>query len=181
MLNTAMDSSATGRAIVLAAATLLVAMVSGFFVADGRDLDAYQQLDGEKPERVQETALDTLDLPTVEEARQMIVGTWIEDVDGSIDGTKKGAKKWVFTDGGTVRKYRNGELYAEQRYEIVQRYGGMQKPDTVVGYLKFTRSNGSVYHLTLRNLRRGDDPVLYIQYNGPGAAPALFKPPHVFN
>jgi len=123
---------------------------------------------------------DTLDLPTVEEARQMIVGTWIDDVASEVCSHRKGAKRWVFTDGGTVRKYRNGELYAEQDYEIVQRYDEMQDPDEIVGYLKFTRPSGEVYYATLTNIERGKDPILYVKHHGPSVPATLFVPPDAF-
>ena len=170
----------TGRVRMLAVVVLLVAVGSGFLVAGGGGLDAYQRSGSEKVETAQKTASDTLDLPTVEEARPMIVGTWIEDVASEVGSHRKGAKKWVFTDGGTVRKYRDGELYAKQDYEIVQRYDEMQDPDEIVGYLKFTRPSGEVYYATLTNIERGEDPILYVKHHGPSVPATLLVPPNAF-
>lgn len=67
---------------MLAAAVLLGAIVSGFLVTDGGDFGA--RSNSEKSQHDTTTEPDTVDPPTIEEARQMIVGTWIQDVSDKI-------------------------------------------------------------------------------------------------
>jgi len=75
-------------------------------------------------------ARDTL---TLAEVREMIIGTWIEDVDGEIGEYEKGSLRWVFTEGGTVRKYEDGELYGTHSYAVVGEYKGKQAPEDIAG------------------------------------------------
>jgi hypothetical protein len=98
-------------------------------------------------------AVDTL---TLGEVRNMIVGTWIEDVDGDIDSYEKGNLKWVFTEDGTVQKYEDGKLYATQEYAVVGEYKGKQGPADIAGYLRFTDQDGDVRYITLSSIRRDD-------------------------
>ena len=98
-------------------------------------------------------ASDTL---TLAEVREMIVGTWIEDVDGEIGEYEKGSLRWVFTEGGTVRKYEDGKLYGTHSYAVVDEYKGTQAPEDIAGYLKFTDQDGDVRYMTLSSIRRGD-------------------------
>ncbi|WP_251965503.1 hypothetical protein [Salinibacter ruber] len=117
--------------------------------------------------------------PSVQEAREMIIGTWIEDVDGDIGSYKKGALKWVFTEDGRVRKYRNGSRYATQDYAVVEKYDGQQAPDDIAGYLKFTDQDGEVSHMTLSSIRRDDRfPHLSVGTHGiAGSTETLFFVP----
>jgi len=100
-----------------------------------------------------ETAVDTL---TLEEVRNMIIGTWIEDVDGAIDSYENGDLKWVFTEAGTVKKYEDGKLYSTQEYAVVGKYKGKQAPEDIAGYLRFTDQDGDVRYMTLSSIRRDD-------------------------
>jgi len=178
MLDARMGFPTVGNALPLATAFLFVAVTAGFFIMG--EQTSGPQPDVNKSDYAEVPVPDTVERPTVEEVRQMIVGTWIEDTAG-IGKNETGSKKWVFTDGGTVRKYRNGDLFAEQSYQVVKRYDEMQDPGEIDGYLKFTRPNGEVYHATIQTIQRGEDPVLLVMHHGVSPTSTIFKPPQVFD
>jgi len=107
---------------------------------------------------------DTL---TLAEVREMIVGTWIEDVAQKIGNHERGGLRWVFTEGGTVRKYEDGELYGTHSYAVVGEHKGKQAPEDIAGYLKFTDQDGDVRYMTLTSITRGSKrPHLYVKTHG---------------
>lgn len=135
---------------------------------------------GVEQRRVGERIVD--DTLTLAEVRQMIVGTWIEDVDGEIGEYEKGSLRWVFTEDGMVRKYRDGKLHATESYEVVDKYKGKQAPADISGYLKFTRQDGDIYYMTLTSIERESErPHLYAQTHGTAgsAEPLFFVPARV--
>ncbi len=107
---------------------------------------------------------DTL---TLAEVREMIVGTWIEDVAQKIGNHERGGLRWVFTEGGTVRKYEDGEPYGTHSYAVVGEHKGTQAPEDIAGYLKFTDQDGDVRYMTLTSITRGSKrPHLYVKTHG---------------
>lgn len=149
--------SLSGILLVLAALFSLALTSPGTIATSVADLE--QKTHGEKV-----VADDTL---TLSEVREMIVGTWAEDVAQKVGNHKLGSLRWVFTEGGTVRKYKDGELYETESYALVGEYKGKQAPEDIAGYLKFIEQDGDVQHMTLTSIGRGPErPHLYVKTHG---------------
>ncbi|MCS3862066.1 hypothetical protein GGP86_001847 [Salinibacter ruber] len=128
--------------------------------------------------------------PSVEEAREMIVGTWIEDVSDEIGVYKKGPKKRVFTEDGTLKRYRRTdagtyELEETVQYALVDKNPrtGQKASETglFAAYLKTTESDGDIYYNVVDNINREADPsYLSLQYTGASATTVSFSPPSAF-
>ena len=107
------------------------------------------------------TAGDTV---TIEDAQNMIVGTWTEDVSEEVGTFEKGAHVWTFTEDGTLRKYRDGNLVRTVEYEVTQQcedkyMGNLEAAPTQVAMLKETHSDGSVLCEYIISIRKdGDGP-----------------------
>jgi serine/threonine-protein kinase RIO1 len=140
-----------GGATVLVISALIVGAWTRLLPAKNPDLE--KAFTKQQRSKTKATVADTL---TLDEVRKMIVGTWIEDVDGDIGSYRKGDLKWVFTEDGMVRKYRDGSRYATQEYAVVGTYDGQQAPEDIAGYLRFTDQDGEVNHMTLSSIRRDD-------------------------
>ena len=102
---------------------------------------------------------DTL---TVEDVRNMIVGTWTEDVSEEVGAFEKGSHEWVFTEDGTLRKYRDGALSETVEYEITQeceddRMGHLEAASTQLAMLKETYSDGSVLCKYVTNMKKSGE------------------------
>jgi len=127
--------------------------------------------------------------------RQEIVGTWLQDrsvKDRSIDAPKKGPMKWVFTEDGTLKKYRrsdggNYQLDRTVQYALVRKNPetGQKLSDNAGGpiaYLKTTESDGEVEYSPVANINRSaDPPFLYLQFTGATITSVHFSPPSAFN
>ena len=139
-------------------------------------------------ERSEAAGADTIEVPSIEEARQLIVGTWIENIAQELGNHEKGKSKWVFTQGGTLRKYRRNdtgeyELYGTYDYNIVGQYKGKEAPEDITGYLEFTEPEGGTYYMTIESIHRGEKrPHLYVGTHGmAGNTESIyFMPPRIF-
>jgi hypothetical protein len=129
--------------------------------------------------------------PTVEEAREMIVGTWIEDVSDTIGVYEKGSKKRVFTEDGTLKRYRRTdtgvyELEETVQYALVDKNPrtGQRASETglFAAYLKITDPDGDLHYHVVDNISRAGDPsYLSLQYIGAASATTVsFSPPSAF-
>jgi hypothetical protein len=120
----------------------------------------------------------------------MIVGTWIEDVSDKIGVYEKGPKKRVFTEDGTLKRYRRTDAGTYELEETVQYALVDKNPRTgqkasearsFIAYLKTTESDGETYYNVLTNVNReSDPPYLYLQYAGASATTVSFSPPSAF-
>ena len=141
-------------------------------------------------ERSEAAEADTIG-PSIKEAREMIVGTWIEDVSDEIGTYTKGPKKWVFTEDGTLKKYRRTDGGPYQLDRTVQWNLVNKNPETgqeasntnsLIAYLKTTESDGDVEYSVLTNVNRSADPsYLVIDFTGATITSVHFKPPSAFN
>lgn len=176
------------RRVALTAAVLLVAAAT-VRLAPGTASTSEAEEEEERPATT--ARRDTIG-PSLEEARKLIVGTWIQDTDGSIDGTKKGPKKRVFTEDGTLRRYRRNDSGTYQLQETVQYALVDENPHTdqkaseagsFIAYLKTTEPDGDVNYNVLTNVNReADPPYLSIQYiGGASTTDVLYSPPSAFN
>jgi len=130
---------------------------------------------------------DTL---TVEDVRNMIVGTWIEDVSDEIGVYEKGPKKQVFTEDGTLKRYRRTDAGTYELEETVQYALVDKNPRTgqrasdfgsLIAYLKTTQPDGDTYYNVVNNVnRKADPPYLSLQYTGASATTVSFSPPSAF-
>lgn len=142
-------------------------------------------------ERSEAAGADTIEVPSIEEARQLIVVTWIEDVSDEIGTYTKGPKKWVFTEDGTLKKYRRTDGGPYQLDRTVQWNLVNKNPETgqeasntnsLIAYLKTTESDGDVEYSVLTNVNRSADPsYLVIDFTGATITSVHFKPPSAFN
>ncbi len=120
----------------------------------------------------------------------MIVGTWIEDVSDEIGVYEKGPKKRVFTEDGTLKRYRRTdagtyELEETVQYAIVDKNPrtGQKASETglFAAYLKTTEPDGDIYYNVVDNINReADPPYLSLQYTGASATTVSFSPPSAF-
>jgi hypothetical protein len=174
------------RATVLLALAVIEVAVTGL---DAGAASASQaEMTAERPAPT--VRADTIG-PTVEEAREMIVGTWIEDVSDTIEVYEKGPKKRVFTADGTLKRYRRTDAGVYKLEETVQyalvdknpRTG--QRASNAIGspiaYLKTTESDGDTYYNVVNNVnRKADPPYLSLQYVGASATTVIYSPPSAF-
>jgi hypothetical protein len=136
---------------------------------------------------------DTLG-PSIEEAREMIIGTWIQDLsvkDQSINTPEKGPMRWVFTKDGTLKRYRRKDAGVYELDETVQYALVDKNPRTdqkaseasgFIAYLKTTQSDGDVEYSVVVNVKRkSDSSFLFIQFTGATITSVHFKPPNAFN
>jgi hypothetical protein len=174
------------RVVLITAVLILGAAAGGGSVPE--TVIANQAEGGE--ERPAPTASkDTLG-PSIEEAREMIIGTWIEDVSDEIGVYEKGPKKRVFTEGGTLKRYRRTDAGTYELKETVQYALVDKNPRTgqkasdfgsLIAYLKTTQPDGDTYYDVVNNVnRKADPPYLSLQYTGASATTVSFKPPSAF-
>ncbi|WP_259182474.1 hypothetical protein [Salinibacter ruber] len=177
--------------MVFAIAVLTLGLASGHSAPGESHLEAAF---GRQAEAVQNhpapTASKDTIVPSVEEAREMIVGTWIEDVSDKIGVYKKGPKKRVFTEDGTLKRYRRTdagtyELEETVQYALVDKNPrtGQKASETglFAAYLKTTESDGDIYYNVVDNINREADPsYLSLQYTGASATTVSFSPPSAF-
>lgn len=171
------------KQIVAAGTTVLVVIIlmAGTWPRPllGHEFGA-ERIPSEQQRSQVEIIADTL---TLGEVRNMIVGTWIENTSQKLGQYERGRHKWVFDDNGTVKKYRDGNLFATESYSVVHEYDGQQAPDDIAGYLEFTDSDGDTYYATIESIRRGQErPHLYVGTHGmAGSSKSLyFMPPRMF-
>ncbi len=169
--------------MLLVPALLALGVVTNPFTSSGT---TPSPTDLEQRERAGEAvARDTL---TLAEVREMIVGTWIENVAQKLGHDEKGDLKWVFTENGTFRQYRRDdtgayELSETYDYQVVGQYNSTHAPEDIAGYLEFTDSDGDTHYMTIESIRRGDKrPHLYVGTHGiAGSTESLyFMPPRLF-
>mgnify|MGYP000034547731 CR=1 FL=1 len=188
MLDTDISRLALGGALILIAALA----VAGSALRFAPEEAARPASSAEQSEAAQ---ADTIEIPSIEKIRQRIVGTWIQDrsvKDRSIDAPKKGPMKWVFTEDGTLKKYRrsdggNYQLDRTVQYALVRKNPetGQKLSDNAGGpiaYLKTTESDGEVEYSPVANINRSaDPPFLYLQFTGATITSVHFSPPSAFN
>ncbi|MCS3751338.1 hypothetical protein GGQ19_002529 [Salinibacter ruber] len=139
------------------------------------------------------TSKDTLG-PSIEEAREMIIGTWIQDLsvkDQSINTPEKGPMRWVFTEDGTLKRYRRKDAGVYELDETVQYALVDKNPRTgqkaseapgFIAYLKTTQSDGDVEYSVVVNVKRkSNSSFLFIQFTGATITSVHFKPPNALN
>ena len=81
----------------------------------------------------------------VEDIRERIIGTWLEDP--KQDGTLP--REWVFTEDGTLQQHVNGELDHSVDYEVNAQcedssYGTLEASPRQIAMLELTRADGTV-------------------------------------
>jgi hypothetical protein len=189
MFDTGISRAVLGGALSFVVVLLVLAAVGGRSAPEA-DLDGQAEAGQDRP--ITTASKDTTIGPSVEEAREMIVGTWIEDTDGSIAGTKKGPKKRVFTEDGTLKRYRRTdagtyELEETVQYALVDRNprtgqkASNATPGSLIAYLKTTESDGDTYYNVLTNVNReANPPYLAIDYTGATITRVVFHPPSAF-
>jgi hypothetical protein len=120
----------------------------------------------------------------------MIVGTWIEDVSDKIGVYTKGPKKRVFTEDGTLKRYRRTDAGVYKLEETVQYALVDENPRTgqrasdfgsLIAYLKTIEPDGDVRYNVANNVNReADPPYLSLQYIGASVTTVIYSPPSAF-
>jgi hypothetical protein len=165
------------RKIAFAAAILILGVATNSSVSGNSHIvRSISEQEGHAVSAVPDTVAQT-----VEEVRQMVVGTWIQDAG---DNTK-GTQKWVFTEDGTLRKYRRKggsyQLEDTNEYTITGQRNGQRAPESIAAYLKIFPENGEVYYGIIRGISRGESPQLFIQFTtGASVSNFDFEPPKSF-
>jgi len=169
---------------LLVTALLALGVVANPFASSGTPPSP---TDLEQRERAGEAvASDTL---TLAEVRQLMVGTWVENVAQKLGNYERGALKWVFTEEETFREYRRSEsgtyeLSETYDYSVVDEYKETQAPEDIAGYLEFTDSDGDTRYMTIESIHWGESrPHLYVGTHGmAGNTESIYlMPPRVFD
>ncbi|MCS3758184.1 hypothetical protein [Salinibacter ruber] len=186
MFDTGISRAALGGTLSFVVVLLVLVAATGR-PAPEADLDGQAEAGQDRP--IATASKDTIG-PSVEEAREMIVGTWIEDVSDEIGVYEKGPKKRVFTEDGTLKRYRRTDAGTYELEETVQYALVDKNPRTgqrasdfgsLIAYLKTTQPDGDTYYNVVNNVnRKADPPYLSLQYTGASATTVSFSPPSAF-
>ncbi len=99
--------------------------------------------------------------------------------------------RWVFTEDGTLKRYRRKDAGVYELDETVQYALVDKNPRTgqkaseapgFIAYLKTTQSDGDVEYSVVVNVKRkSNSSFLFIQFTGATITSVHFKPPNALN